>query len=139
LTAALLEPLLPYVAYLALLVRVVVGGTLMLHGYPKLKSKEQSVNWMKSIGYPGAAAVLAGLLEFFGGLFLVIGLIVPIVAILFAIQFISIIVMKRTKMKAVYVSTQKPSFEIDVVYLLFSIILIVLGGGAVSIDALLHL
>ena len=134
-----LEPFLPYVAYLALLVRVVVGGTLMIHGYPKLKSKEQSVNWMKSMGLPGSTAFLAAMLEFFGGLFLVVGLIVPIVAIMFAIQFISIIIMKKIKMKAAYVSTGKPSYEIDVVYLLFSIILIVLGAGAFSIDRLIGL
>ncbi len=135
----LLEPFLPYVPYLALLVRVVVGATLMIHGYPKLKSKEQSVNWMKSMGLPGSSAILAAILEFFGGLFLVVGLIVPIVSFLFAIQFIAIVIMKKTKMKAAYVSSGKPSYEIDVVYLLFSIILIVLGAGAFSIDGLIGL
>jgi len=135
----LLEPFLPYVPYLALLVRVVVGGTLMIHGYPKLKSKEQSVNWMKSMGLPGSSAILAAILEFFGGLFLVVGLIVPIVSFLFAIQFIAIVIMKKTKMKAAYVSSAKPSYEIDVVYLLFSIILIVLGAGVLSIDGLIGL
>ena len=135
----LLEPFLPYVPYLALLVRVVVGGTLMIHGYPKLKSKEQSVNWMKSMGLPGSSAILAAILEFFGGLFLVVGLIVPIVSFLFAIQFIAIVIMKKTKMKAAYVSPGKPSYEIDIVYLLFSIVLIVLGAGALSIDGLISL
>ena len=135
----LLEPFLPYVPYLALLVRVVVGATLMIHGYPKLKSKEQSVNWMKSMGLPGSSAILAAVLEFFGGLFLVVGLIVPIASFLFAIQFIAIVIMKKTKMKAAYVSSAKPSYEIDVVYLLFSIILIVLGAGAFSIDRLIGL
>ena len=135
----LLEPFLPYVPYLALLVRVVVGGTLMIHGYPKLKSKEQSVNWMKSMGLPGSSAILVAILEFFGGLFLVVGLIVPIVSFLFAIQFIAIVIMKKTKMKAAYVSSAKPSYEIDVVYLLFSIILIVLGAGVLSIDGLIGL
>ncbi|MDH2899349.1 MAG: DoxX family protein [archaeon] len=135
----LLEPFLRYVPYLALLVRVVVGSTLMIHGYPKLKSKEQSVNWMKSMGLPGSSAILAAILEFFGGLFLVVGLIVPIVSFLFAIQFIAIVIMKKTKMKAAYVSSAKPSYEIDVVYLLFSIILIVLGAGVLSIDGLIGL
>ena len=111
----------------------------MIHGYPKLKSKEQSMNWMKSMGLPGATAVLAAILEFFGGLFLVIGLIVPIVALFFAIQFISITLMKKRKMKAVYVGSGKPSYEIDILYLVFAIILIVLGAGAFSIDALIGL
>jgi putative oxidoreductase len=136
---AFLEPFLPYVQYLALLVRVVVGGTLMIHGYPKLKSRQQSVNWMRSMGLPGSTAVLASILEFFGGLFLVLGLIVPIVSLFFAIQFTSIVLMKKIKMKAAYVSSVKPTYEIDVVYLLFSIILIILGAGAFSIDRLIGL
>ncbi|MHB1907615.1 MAG: DoxX family protein [Nitrososphaerales archaeon] len=135
----LLEPFLEYIPYLALFIRVVVGGTLMIHGYPKLKSKEQSMKWMKSMGIPGATAVLAAILEFFGGLFLVVGLIVPIVALFFAIQFISITLMKKRKMKAEYVGSGKPSYEIDILYLVFAITLIVLGAGAFSIDALIGL
>lgn len=135
----LLEPFLGYVPYLALLIRVVIGGTLMIHGYPKLKSSAQSANWMKSLGIPGGTALLAAILEFFGGLFFVIGLIVPIVAILFAIQFASITLMKKSKMKASYVAPGKPSYEIDILYLLFAIVLVVLGAGALSIDGLIGL
>lgn len=133
---AILQVPLAYVPYLALFLRVIVGGTLMIHGYPKVKSREQSMGWMKSMGMPGVTAALAGILEFFGGLFLVVGLIVPVVALLFAIQFASIIWMKKSKMKAEYVSTSKPSYEIDVLYLLLSIALIVLGAGAMSISGL---
>ena len=111
----------------------------MIHGYPKLKSREQTMNWMKSMGMPGAIAVLAGILEFFGGLFLVIGLIVPIVAFFFAIQFAIITLMKKQKMKAPYVAPGKLSYEEDVLYLLFAIVLIVLGAGALSIDGLIGL
>ncbi len=111
----------------------------MIHGYPKVRSRQQSVNWMKSMGLPGATAVLASILEFFGGLFLVVGLIVPVVGVFFAIQFISIIVMKKMKMKAEYVSSSKPSYEIDAIYLVLSVVLIVLGAGAFSIDGLIGL
>lgn len=138
-TTTFLEPFLAYVPYLALLVRVAVGGSLMIHGYPKVKSKEQSMGWMKSMGLPGATALLAAILEFFGGMFLFVGLIVPIVALFLTIQFASIILMKKSKMKAVYVSTSKPSYEIDAMYLLLSIVLLVLGAGALSIDGLIGL
>jgi putative oxidoreductase len=135
----LLGPFLSYVPYLALLVRVVIGGTLMIHGYPKIKSREQSVNWMKSMALPGETAIIASILEFFGGLFLVVGLIVPIVALFFAIQFAAISFMKKIKMKASYVNPTGASYEIDVLYLLFSIILIVIGAGVLSIDGLIGL
>jgi putative oxidoreductase len=135
----LLEPFLATTPYLALFLRVVVGASLMVHGYPKLKSKDQAVGWMKSMGIPGGTAVMASILEFFGGLFLVVGFLVPIVALFFAIQFASIVVMKSTKMKAKYIDPSKPNYEIDVTYLLLSIVLIVLGAGVLSIDALLGL
>lgn len=133
----LLEPFLSYTPYLALLVRVVIGGTLMIHGYPKIKSRDQSANWMKSMALPGETAILASILEFFGGLFLIVGLIVPIVGGFLAIQFGAITVMKKTKMHASYVDPGKPSYEIDILYLLFAIILVVLGAGALSIDHLI--
>ncbi len=136
---ALLEPFLSYVPYLALLVRVVIGATLMIHGYPKIKSSEQSANWMKSLGMPGVSAVLAAILEFFGGLFLIVGLIVPVVALFLAIQFASIIMVKKSKMKASFVNPAGASYEVDVLYLLFAVVLIVLGAGALSIDGLLGL
>ena len=111
----------------------------MIHGYPKLKSSEQSASWMKSMGIPGKSAVLAGMLEFFGGIFLIVGLIVPAVGALLAIQFASIILIKKSKMGAQYVSVGKASYEIDTLYLLLAVILIVLGAGALSIDGLIGL
>jgi putative oxidoreductase len=139
--STLLEPLLPYVPYLALVLRVVVGASLMVHGYPKLRGegKKGSIAFMKSQGVPGAAAVLTGILEFFGGLFLVIGLIVPVVALFFVLQFGAIILLKGNKMKLPYIAPGKPNYEIDVTYLLLALVLLVIGAGALSIDSLLGL
>jgi uncharacterized membrane protein YphA (DoxX/SURF4 family) len=35
-------------AYLALFLRVVIGATLAMHGYPKLKNPKQTLKWTKS-------------------------------------------------------------------------------------------
>lgn len=79
------------------------------------------------------------MLEFFGGIFLVVGLIVPVVASLFAIQMLAVVAMKRSKMHASFVSVTpgKPTYEIDVLYLLLALALIVLGAGAFSLDSVL--
>ena len=133
---AIYQALTPYTGYLALLVRVWVGGNLIIHSRPKLgKGAAQSANWMKSMGMPGWTAAAATYLELLGGVFLIIGLIVPIVAVLFIIQFAAIIVVKKTKMHAEYISSAKPSYEIDILYLILSIIILVLGSGVLSIDA----
>jgi putative oxidoreductase len=137
----LLEPLLPYVPYLALFLRVAFGASLMIHGYPKLRGegKKNAIAFMQSQGVPGTAASLSGILEFFGGIFLVIGLIVPVVALFYCLQFGSIILLKRNKMKLPYIAPGKPNFEIDVTYLLIALVLLVLGAGALSLDGLLGL
>jgi uncharacterized membrane protein YphA (DoxX/SURF4 family) len=47
------------------------------------------------------------------------------------------VIMKRTKMNAVYIG--KTSYEIDITYLILSLVLIVLGAGALSVDSLIGL
>ncbi len=135
-----LELLLPFTPYLALFLRVWVGANYMIHGYPKLlgQGRQQSAQWMKSMGLPVGAASTAAILEFFGGLFLVIGLIVPIVALFFAIEMIATTLLKKMKMKATYIMGQN-TYELDVTYFLLAVGLIVLGAGAFSIDQLVGL
>lgn len=136
----LLEPLSPYVAYVLILVRVWIGGNMMIHGYPKLKSIEGAKKYAQMMGAPAYVGYLVTILEFFGGLFLIIGLIVPIVGLLFAILFAAITIAKKFKSKGVYISGQGPvKYEIDILYLIFAVILIVLGAGAFSLDSLLGL
>ncbi|MGI0078210.1 MAG: DoxX family protein [Nitrososphaerales archaeon] len=136
----LLEPLLPYTAYLALVLRVWVGANMITHARPKLGAGTKgTIRWIKSLGLPAGAAYLAIILELFGGIFLMIGLIVPIVALFIAIEMIANSLMKKYKMKAGYIVTGKASYEIDVLYLMLSIVLIVLGSGAASLDGLIGL
>ncbi len=135
-----IAPLAGDTPYLALLLRLFLGISLILHGYPKVRGGwRQSGQWMASMGVPAGTAVLVTIVEFFGGILLVIGLIVPVVGIFAALQFASIIAVKMTKMKAHYISMEpgKPSFEIDAFYLAVAIALVVLGAGALSLDGLI--
>lgn len=125
---------------LAALLRVVVGAAFVTHGLPKIRGGwKQAGQWIQSLGVPAGGAMLATLLEFFGGILLVVGLLVPFVASLFAVQMAAIIAMKKFRMRASFVSMSpdKPSYEIDVVYLLLALVLVVLGAGPLSMDSLL--
>ncbi|MGA8858071.1 MAG: DoxX family protein [Candidatus Bathyarchaeia archaeon] len=136
--AGLFSVLLPYTAYLALLLRVWVGANFVAHGYPKLgKAKAQTLQWTKSLGVPTIATYLAIILEFFGGLSLIIGFIVPIVAFFIALEMVGAILLKKTKMKAPYMGQN--SYEIDITYLMLAIALLVLGAGLLSVDSFLGL
>ena len=76
------------------------------------------------------------LLELFGGFFLLVGFLVPVVAFAFALQFIAIIMMKATRMNAGLMGAEgRPSFELDFTYLLLSLAILLMGAGAYSIDA----
>ena len=131
--------MLPYTPYLALLLRIWVGINMVGHGYPKIgKGRKQTVDAMKGFGVPVIAVYLVALLEFFGGLGLIIGFLVPIIALFIAIEMIANSVLKATKMKGSYLSGQNPAaYEIDITYLMLAIVLIVLGAGVLSVDSFL--
>ena len=134
------EPFLAFIPHLALVTRIWVGANMMIHGYPKLRNLKQTAEETKqTLGIPIKATYAATILEFFGGLLLIIGLIVPIVGLFFAIFMISNVIMKKTRMNAAYISPSKASYEIDITYLILSIILIVLGAGALSVDSVIGL
>jgi putative oxidoreductase len=137
----LTEAFLAYVPYIALMARVWLGANMMAHGYPKIRTMKKTAEQMKqALGVPAIATYVATILEFFGGIFLIVGLIVPFVAMFFAIFMAANIIMKKTRMKAAYIAApDKPSYEIDVTYLIISLTLVVLGGGALSVDSLIGL
>jgi putative oxidoreductase len=138
--SGLLDVLIPYTGYLALALRVWIGASFIIHSRPKLgKGMVQTAQFMKGMGIPVGAAYTATALELFGGIFLIVGLIVPIVALFFAIFMTSNIIMKRTKMHANYIDAAKPSYEIDALYLGLSLVLLVLGSGVLSLDGLIGL
>lgn len=138
----LLEPLLAYIPYLAVLLRVPTGISLMIHGYPKTKKQGLqgaqgfTKNMMK---VPSWTANVAAILEFVGGFFLIIGFIVPIAALFYLIFFGSIVFVKKTRMGGVYTGQGKPTYEIDVLYLLIALVLLFIGAGALSVDSLMGL
>jgi putative oxidoreductase len=125
---------------ISLVLRVAVGAALLAHGVPKARGGwgKQAGQWIGSMGVPPAAATLVTILELFGGIFLMIGLLTPLVAALFAIQFLAIIGLKASKMKAGFMAAGvKPGFEIDFTYLMLSLAMLSLGSGAISLDAII--
>ena len=89
----------------------------------KKYEKKTTEEMKQALGIPPIATYISTMLEFFGGIFLIIGLIVPLVGLFFAIFMIANVIMKKTKMKAAYIThPSKPSYEIDITYLILSII-----------------
>lgn len=125
-----------------MILRIGAGAGLALHGLPKAKGgRIQAGQWMKSMGIPPMTVDLATVLELVGGIFLIVGLLTPIVGLFFVIQFGSITLMKISKMHAKFVVMEqgKPSYEIDALYLLLALVFLFLGAGPYSLDHILGL
>jgi len=147
-----LEFLSAYGDLASLVIRIFLGILMIIHGYPKLFSKEmrgQMIPAMKSMGVPRVGFELAGILEFFGGLFLVFGLLTRIVAIFFTIEMIATIILYNTKLykapiprgmlEAGFKATHGylTGWELDSAVLASMVALMVLGPGVFSLDMLI--
>lgn len=124
-----------YVDLSSILLRIAIGSAFMIHGYPKLKQNEQGKGWMKSMGMPLALIPFAGVVEFFGGLGLILGILTPVIAFLSALWMLSTTWLSVTKIKKKYAG----GLEVDITLLLVSLALTFLGGGTFSIDHLIGL
>jgi putative oxidoreductase len=138
----------------SLVIRVLVGVLMIIHGYPKgfvKEARQQMIPMMQSVGVPRAGFEVAAILEFFGGLFLLLGLLTRLIAIFFVIYMIATTTLYLTKLayapipmgafEQQYKQTKGylKGWELDTVIIASSVALMVLGGGVISLDALLGL
>jgi putative oxidoreductase len=121
----------------SLILRLAIGTLFIIHGYPKLTAAQRTQGgaWMKSMGMPAAMVPFGGVVEFFGGLALILGILTPIVAALAALWMLSTTWLVTTKAKKKYVG----GYEIDITLFLAALALALLGSGIYSIDHLLGL
>ena len=117
----------------SLFLRVVFGAIMMVHGLPKLKDIKATVANFAGMGFrPGAFwGPLAAVLEFFGGIALILGVMVSPIAALFAGEFLVIVIWKLIK-RGAFVG----GWEFDLLLLAVSFALFLLGAGAWSLDYL---
>ena len=125
-------PIVPDVA--ATLARIALGALFLVHGVPKIRNPKQTIGFVKSTGFPGGAAfaVLFILLEFFGGIALVLGFLTQIVAALFALEMLATTIFAKSKLGKKFVG----GYELDVAYLALALVLVFLGAGPWSVDRL---
>jgi putative oxidoreductase len=77
-------------------IRILVGIAFIIHGLPKLSDIAGSQGFFGSVGLPPDLAVLIGLLEVIGGIFLLVGVLTRITAALFVMEMIGAILTVKT-------------------------------------------
>lgn len=129
----------------ALILRIVLGVIFVAHGYPKL-FKEPGLKgvsgFLQTLKVPAPLffAYVVGIVEFFGGILVIIGLLTRPAVILIAINML--VAMWTLKFKTGLVSKVMEGgwvggYELDLALFAMAIALAVLGAGAFSIDRLL--
>jgi len=118
----------------SLVLRLAVGILFIVHGYPKLTSqRKMGAEFMKSTGMPTWMASFAGVAEFFGGLALILGLLTPVISLLFVLWMISTTWFAKAKLH----KKLQGGYEFDISLLAASLAIVILGSGIYSIDHLL--
>ena len=90
---------------------------------------------MKTVGMPTGLVPFGGVVEFFGGLGLLIGLFTPIIAVLAGLWMLATTWFSIAKIKKKYMG----GYELDITMVLLSLALAFIGGGTFSIDHLIGL
>ena len=118
-----------------LIVRVVLGSLFIINGLPKLVNLEQTQGFFDMMGLPADLALLIGLLEVVGGLFLILGLLTRIVALLFAIEMISaFIIVNISNVVVLPEGYELGLLSIPILFMAISISLMLTGPGRFSIE-----
>ena len=114
-----------------LLLRLVLGFIFILHGWPKIKNLKVNAQNFEMMGFkPGAFwGTIVAVVEFFGGLFMVLGLATQLAALLIAADMAvaTIWIIKRGQK---FIG----GFEFDLLLAAAGLALATLGAGLYSLD-----
>jgi putative oxidoreductase len=133
-----------------LILRVFVGALFIVHGAPKLygPARKQMRDSMKQLGIPGPLFDLVGVLEFLGGIALIIGFLTRIASSLLALEMVGTTILYITKLyyapiprgytESMFKATRGYMFgwELDSVLLASGLAIAIIGPGTISIDNL---
>ena len=117
-----------------LLMRLVLGIVLVVHGIPKLQNVKQTAKQFAKMGFvPGTFwGVVVGLIEVLGGIGIAVGFLTQPLALLVFVQFIVILLFVKRGESLMKIET-------DILVLASAAALATLGSGALSIDQALNI
>ena len=126
----MIQPLFVFYDWALLALRVALGVILIAHGIPKWRDMKGTADWMGSIGLrPGILfALVAIVVEVFGGFALIFGFLTQFVALIILAQFI-VIILKVNRMKGL-----RGGYELDLMIAATALLLATTGGGLFGLD-----
>ena len=117
-----------------LALRMALGTIFLVHGYPKLTQAVGPIETMFiQHGLPGQLVYVAGVIETFGGLLLVVGLFARGVALILAMEMVVAIV----KVHSVHGIMALHEYEFPLALAAGALALATVGAGTLSVDQIL--
>jgi putative oxidoreductase len=123
-----------------LAVRLYWGWQLIQSGWGKLHNLPKVTEFFASLGLPmpGLMAVFISCVEFFGGIFLAVGLLSRLTALLLTVNMVMAYVMADREALLSFLSDpDKFAAAAPFVFLVASLIVLTFGPGKISLDTLL--
>ena len=123
-----------------LAVRLYWGWQLIQSGWGKLHNLPKVTEFFASLGLPvpGLMAVFISCVEFFGGIFLAVGLLSRLTALVLTVNMIMAYVMADREALLSFLSDpDKFAAAAPFVFLVASLIVLIFGPGKISLDTLL--
>ncbi len=119
-----------------LILRWTMGIAFLFHGWPKINNP---LGWMgREATMPGVLQLLAAVAEFGGGMALIAGLLTRLGALGIAVNMVvALAIVHLPKGQPFVASPGEPSFELPAIYLACALLLLLIGPGRFSLDALL--
>lgn len=123
-----------YSAQAIFVLRIVLGVLFIVHGWPKIKNLKETQSNFGAMGFkPGVLwGTIAAVLEFFGGLAIVFGILTQGVALFIAAEMLVTTLWKIKKGQG-FVG----GYELDLVLFAAALALASLGAGAYALDLLI--
>jgi putative oxidoreductase len=125
-----------------LFVRLYWGWQLIQSGWGKLHNLPKVIDFFTSLGlpFPGPTAFSISCLEFFGGIFLAVGLLTHLTALALTINMImAYVTADRAALLSIFSDPDKFYAAAPYTFLVASLILLIFGPGKIALDTLLRL
>ena len=123
-------------AWVATLGRVFCGIVFIMHGYPKIMNLSgTSTFFSENFGIPGWVAVPIAILEFFGGMLLVVGLGTRILGALFILEMVGAMIFVNF---AAGWDVFAGGYEYNLALIILLLAVVLLGPGPLSVDRMIR-
>ncbi|MDI6820556.1 MAG: DoxX family protein [Patescibacteria group bacterium] len=126
----MIQPLLIFNDWAILILRVVLGVILVVYGWPKIKDLKTNAQNFATTGFkPGMFwGTIVGLVEFVGGVALIIGFLTQVFAFLVFARFLIAILKVNRKKGFIH------GYELDLLIAGAALLLMTTGGGIYNLD-----